>query len=244
MLIIPAIDLIDGKCVRLTEGDFNQKKVYDSDPVEQAQIFKSLGAKRIHLVDLDGALSGKSKNRDIIKEIKKKTGLQVETGGGIRSEEDIKDLIHSGIDYLILGTFLVEKFDKVKSLMNEYGSYLLAGIDAKDGKVMTRGWLSGDTLDAVEFGKQVFDIGFKVAIYTDISRDGKLGGPNVEATKIFSSKTGLHTIISGGISSMKDVEESATLRFFGLKGIIIGKAYYEKKISLKDVISKYDDGQF
>ncbi len=241
MDLIPAIDLINGQCVRLTEGDFNQVKEYNSDPIAQAMIFKDAGAQRIHLIDLDGAKTGNGKNRQIIKEIKKRTNLKVQTGGGIRTEEDIKDLIHSGIDYLILGTMLTEKFAVVESMMADYGRYFIAGIDVKDNVVKTKGWLDGNTIDPIELGKKIFQTGFKIAVYTDISKDGKLQGPNLEATKNFAASTGLRTILSGGISSLQDIEEASTLRFYGLQGIIIGKAYYEGRINLKEAIIKFKD---
>lgn len=241
MQLIPAIDMIDGKCVRLTEGDFNKVTQYSTDPIEQALMFKDAGADRIHIVDLDGAKTGSSKNRNIIKEIKKKTNLTIQTGGGIRSEEDIKDLIHSGIDHLIIGTMLVEKFKVIEQLMPEYGRYLIAGVDVKDNLVKIKGWQNGEGVDPIELGKKIFQIGFKVAVYTDISKDGKLQGANIEATKNFSTHTGLHSILSGGISSLNDIEEACTLRFYGLLGIIIGKAYYEGKINLKEAIQKYKD---
>lgn len=241
MQIIPAIDLINGKCVRLTEGDFDKVTEYSADPIEQAYIFKDAGAERIHIVDLDGAKTGNSKNRNIIKEIKRKVNLTVQTGGGIRKEEDIKDLIHSGIDYLILGTVLVEKYALIESLMPDYGRYLIAGVDVKDNLVKTKGWVDDEGLDPIVFGNKLFQTGFKIAVYTDISKDGKMEGPNIEATKLFSSKTGLHSILSGGISSMKDIEQACTLRFYGLKGIIVGKAYYEGKVNLKEAIQKFKD---
>lgn len=241
MDIIPAIDMINGQCVRLTEGDFDQIKEYSSDPIEQALIFKEAGAKRIHLVDLDGAKTGNSKNRNIIKEIKKRTNLKIQTGGGIRTEEDIKDLIHSGIDHIILGTMLTEKLKLIESMMKDYGSYFIAGIDVKDNLVKTKGWISDNGINPIELGKKLFQIGFKIAVYTDISKDGKLQGPNLDATKNFASSTGLRTILSGGVSTINDIEEAVTLRFYGLQGIIIGKAYYEGRIDLKEVISKFKD---
>lgn len=239
MFIIPAIDLIDGKCVRLTEGDFNRKTEYSNDPVKQARIFKDLGAKSIHIIDLDGASSGKSKNRAIIKQIKKETKLTVQTGGGIRTEDDILDLIHAGIDKIILGTMLVEKFDVIEKIAMEYKSHLLAGIDVKDGTVKTKGWKEGEGIDPIELGKKVFQAGISTAVYTDISRDGKLTGPNIEATKDFATKTGLHVIISGGISNENDILEASTLQYYGILGIIVGKAYYEGKVDLKKIFKKH-----
>ena len=188
-------------------------------------------------MDLDGAKTGKSKNRNIIKEIKKKQ-VDCSNSGGIRTEEDIKDLLHSGIDYIILGTMLVEKLPLIQSMMGSYGHCFIAGVDVKDGFVKTHGWLDDKGLEPIEFGKKLFDIGFKVAVYTDISKDGKMQGPNLEATKQFASQTGLRTILSGGISSHDDIEASFTLRYYDLEGVIVGKAYYEGKIDLKEMVRR------
>ena len=241
MVIIPAIDLIEGKCVRLTEGDFQRKKVYSEDPIDVACQFKDMGAKRIHIVDLDGAKSGFSINRQIIKKIKKVTNLTVQTGGGIRTDEDVQDLIFEGIDYLVLGTILVEKLDMVKKWIEDFGEYFLASVDVKDNKIQSRGWLKDEGIDSIKFGKDLFQAGFKTAIFTDISKDGKLEGPNIEDAKKFSSNSGLHLILSGGISSEDDIISAKTLTYYGLTGVIIGKAIYEGKINLKEIIEKYQE---
>ncbi|HNZ26027.1 MAG TPA: 1-(5-phosphoribosyl)-5-[(5-phosphoribosylamino)methylideneamino]imidazole-4-carboxamide isomerase [Spirochaetota bacterium] len=239
MLIIPAIDLIDGKCVRLTEGDYNQKKIYDNDPIKIARIFKNMGAKRLHVIDLDGAKTGSPINRNIVKAIKKETGLSIEFGGGIRTEEDIKSLLYEGIDKIILGTVLVNNPDLAFQWVNNYPDNFIAAVDVKNNSIQTQGWLKNEKIDSIEFGKNLFQNGFKIAIYTDISRDGRLAGPNIEATKMFSNKTGLHVILSGGVSSEEDIKSAKTLIYFGLIGIIVGKAYYENKLDLKEIIKKY-----
>jgi phosphoribosylformimino-5-aminoimidazole carboxamide ribotide isomerase len=241
MLIIPAIDLIDGKCVRLTEGNFSEKKTYDGNPLDIALQFKDAGAKRIHIVDLDGAKSGLSKNREIIIKIKKETGLIVETGGGIRSLSDIEELAGAGIDFLILGTILTEKLGEVESWILKYGKNLVAGIDAKNGMVQTRGWMKDEGLDAAIFGKKLKEIGFESAVFTDISKDGKLQGPNIDETKKFGELSGLNVILSGGVSSDENVKDAKKAIGDKLTGVIIGKAFYEGKIDLKDVIRKYQD---
>jgi phosphoribosylformimino-5-aminoimidazole carboxamide ribotide isomerase len=241
MYIIPAIDLIGGKCVRLTEGDFDQKKIYNADPVETAFLFKELGAKRIHIVDLDGAKTGNSGNREIIKKIKKESGLIVETGGGIRSLYDVKDFIDAGIDFLILGTILTGNIGDVKSWFKEFGKHFIAGIDVKNNVVMTHGWQKDEGLDAFVFGKSLHEIGFTETVFTDISKDGKLQGPNIEGTRAFSEKTGLKIILSGGVSSEDDIRMGKADIGKNLTGIIIGKAYYEGKINLAEVIKKYQD---
>jgi len=241
MLIIPAIDLIDGKCVRLTEGDFATKKVYDEDPIKLAHQFKDMGAKRLHIIDLDGAKSGFSSNRQIIKKIKRETGLTIQTGGGIRTEEDVQDLLFEGIDYLILGSILTEKLNYVEKWIKNFGDYFIAAVDVKNNIVQTRGWLKESGEDPINFGKKLFQAGIKTAIYTDISKDGKLSGLNVEDPKTFSSKTGLHVMLSGGVAKEDDIKEAKTLKYYGLVGVIVGKAFYEGKIDLKNIIVKYQD---
>jgi phosphoribosylformimino-5-aminoimidazole carboxamide ribotide isomerase len=241
MIIIPAIDLIDGKCVRLTEGDFNQKKIYDENPIKVAKHFKELGVKTIHIIDLDGAKSGKSINRQIIKQIKEETKLIIETGGGIRTDDDVAELIDANIDYLILGTILIENIDLVKKWIGKFEGRFIAGIDVKNDIIQTRGWLNQSGINSIEFGRKLFQMGFKTAIYTDISKDGKMAGPNIESSKEFSVETGLKLILSGGVSSESDIIAAKTLTYYGLTGIIIGKAYYEGKINLAEVLKKYQE---
>lgn len=242
MLIIPAIDLLDGKCVRLTEGNFKEKSVYSNNPNEIAEIFKKSGAKKIHIIDLDGAKSGKSENREIIKNIKKKFDIKIETGGGIRTENDVGELLDVGIDSLILGTVLVENIDLVKKWIKVFGAdKFIAGIDVKDRKVRTKGWLDDKGLDAISFGKKIFDLGIDTTVYTDINKDGKLEGPNIDETNEFILQTGFKVILSGGISNIEDVAKTKNIIKNGLSGIIIGKAYYEGKIDLSQAINKYQD---
>jgi len=239
MIIIPAIDLIDGKCVRLKEGKFDQKKEYTGSPVDAAKIFKASGAKRIHIVDLDGAKTGSSVNRKIIKKIKKETDLIIETGGGIRKEDDIKELLDSGIDYLILGTILVENFSLVEKWTDKYKNQLIAGIDVKNNFIKTHGWEKNEKITAIPFGKKIKNIGIKTAVFTDISKDGMLKGANIEDTKNFALKTGLNVILSGGITDESDIKKVYEIQEAGIIGIIIGKAYYEGKINLENIIKKY-----
>ena len=241
MLIIPAIDLINGKCVRLTEGDFNKKKEYFNNPLEAAFYFKNIGAKRIHIVDLEGAKTGISKNREIIKKIKKETNLIIQTGGGIRTENDVKELVNSGIDYLILGTILIENLKIVNQWIDTYGEKFMAGIDIKNNTIKTKGWTKDETIDPIQFGNKLKKIGFKSIVFTDISKDGKLQGPNIETTKNFALKTKLKVILSGGISNIKDIHDINNFTNLGIIGIIIGKAFYEGKINLKEAIELYQN---
>ncbi len=240
MTIIPAIDLIEGKCVRLEGGDFNKKSIYSEDPIDMAFQFKDMGAKRLHIVDLDGAKDGQSyQNRNIIKEIKKKTNLVIETGGGIRTEDDVKDLLFEGIDYIILGTILVKKIETVQKWIDDFGNYFIASVDTKNRKVQTHGWLKGEEIDMMEFGKKLFKVGFKIATYTDVTRDGMLQGPNIEEARDFTSQTGLRIILAGGITSEDDIKQAKTLSYYGLDGIIIGKALYENRLDLAKMIKLY-----
>jgi phosphoribosylformimino-5-aminoimidazole carboxamide ribotide isomerase len=241
MYIIPAIDLIDGKVVRLLEGDFDKKTEYEKDPLDTAKYFQSIGVKRIHIIDLDGAKTGKSTNRDIIKMIKKETDLEVQTGGGIRTEDDVKELIEAGIDNIILGTVLVEDLDMASGWVEKYGNRFLAAIDVRDNILQTRGWLKSGGIDAIEFGKKLFQLGFKTAIFTDISKDGTLAGPSIESARLFSTTTGLRIILSGGIGSLDDIRESKTLVYYGMSGLIVGKAYYDGKVDIKTAVDMFQD---
>ncbi|MBQ2125249.1 MAG: 1-(5-phosphoribosyl)-5-[Spirochaetales bacterium] len=241
MQIIPAIDFIDGKCVRLVQGDFAQMTVYNEDPLKQAQIFKDAGVSRIHLVDLDGArgnAEGSRKNREMICKIKKEIGLEIETGGGIRSEDDMKELISNGIDYLILGTILIEEYPMIEKLFSTYGKHFIAGIDVRNNVVKTRGWKEGEGVNPIELGSRLYQLGFKTAVYTDISVDGKLTGPNIEATKKFSNSTKLRAILSGGVSCLEDIINAKAAAAEEFEGVIVGKAYYEGRIDLKKAVAE------
>lgn len=241
MQIIPAIDFIDGKCVRLVQGDFDQMTVYNEDPLKQAQIFKDAGVSRIHLVDLDGArgnIDGSRKNREMICKIKKEIGLEIETGGGIRCEDDMKELISFGVDYLILGTILVEQFPMIEKLFPVYGKHFIAGIDVRNNVVKTRGWKEGEGVNPIDLGKKLYQLGFKTAVYTDISVDGKLTGPNIEATKNFCNNTKLQAILSGGVSCIDDIRNAKAVAADEFEGVIVGKAYYEGRIDLKQAVAE------
>ncbi|MBO5288965.1 MAG: 1-(5-phosphoribosyl)-5-[(5-phosphoribosylamino)methylideneamino]imidazole-4-carboxamide isomerase [Spirochaetales bacterium] len=241
MQIIPAIDFIDGKCVRLVQGDFDQMTVYNEDPLKQAQIFKDAGVSRIHLVDLDGArgnIDGSRKNREMICKIKKEIGLEIETGGGIRCEDDMKELISCGVDYLILGTILVEQFPMIEKLFPVYGKHFIAGIDVRNNVVKTRGWKEGEGVNPIDLGKKLYQLGFKTAVYTDISVDGKLTGPNIEATKNFCNNTKLQAILSGGVSCIDDIRNAKAVAADEFEGVIVGKAYYEGRIDLKQAVAE------
>ena len=238
MRLYPAIDIKDGKAVRLKKGEFNEVTVYSENPYEIALKFKEAGAHFIHCVDLDGALAGRSVNADAIRKIVESVDIPVELGGGIRSIENIREVLDLGVYRAILGTKAVEDPDFVKEAIDEFGpDRIVVGIDAKDGKVAIKGWESLSEYTAVELALKMKDLGVKTNIYTDISRDGMLTGPNVEQTKKLSDETGLDIIASGGMSSMKDLEDVSNAK---IHGAIIGKAYYEKKIDLVEAVNKYE----
>ena len=233
MLIYPAVDLFDGKAVRLFKGDYAQMTVYNENPVSVAEDFLRSGAERIHLVDLEGAKEGTTPNLETVCAIKKATGLFCEIGGGIRSIETIDKYINAGIDRVILGTAAVTQDGFVKEAVEKYGDKIAVGIDIKDGFVAIKGWTETSSLDAFDFCKQMQDIGVKTVICTDISKDGAMQGTNHELYKELSEKFSLDIIASGGVSSIDDIR---ALREMNLYGAIIGKAYYIGSINLKEAI--------
>lgn len=238
MQLYPAIDIKNGQCVRLRQGQFQDSQIYSKNPIEIARLFVSQGASFIHMVDLDGALVGFSVNDTVFKEIAGEINIPIQVGGGIRTIKDIENKIELGINRVIIGTKAVENPAFVKEAVKEFGSdRIVIGIDAKDGMVAIQGWEKVSTVSAIDLAMQVKDIGVKTIVYTDISKDGMLLGPNVEQTKELSDVTGLDVIASGGISSMKDLELIAGS---GVHGAIIGKALYEKKVDLAKAIELFE----
>lgn len=233
MLIYPAVDLYDGKAVRLFKGDYAQMTVYNDNPVAVAEDFLRSGAERIHLVDLEGAKEGTTPNLETVCAIKKATGLFCEIGGGIRSIETIDRYVSAGIDRVILGTAAVTQDGFVKEAVEKYGDKIAVGIDIKDGFVAIKGWTETSSLDAFDFCKKMQDIGVKTVICTDISKDGAMQGTNHELYRELSEKFSLDIIASGGVSSIEDIEKLSAL---GIHGAIIGKAYYIGSINLKEAI--------
>ena len=233
MIIYPAIDIKDSKCVRLTQGKFDNVTVYGEDPLEIAKNWEAKGGKFLHTVDLDGARGKGQNNRDIIKVIAKELSIPVQTGGGIRSLEDIEELISGGINRVILGTAALSDEQFLIDAVKEYGDKIAVGIDAKDGKVAVSGWEEVSDVDAVEFAKKVEKIGVKTIIYTDIATDGMLTGPNLEAMKIMASSVGISVIASGGIGSKEDI---LSLKPTGVSGVIVGKALYTGRVNLEEVL--------
>ena len=233
MLIYPAIDLYQGKAVRLYKGDYAQMTVYSDNPPEIALDFISKGADHIHLVDLEGAKSGQIPNFDTVRAIKAATGAFCQIGGGIRSMEVIDRYLAAGLDRVILGTAAVTEPGFVEEAVKRYGDKIAVGIDIKDGFVAIRGWTEKSALNAMDFAAKMYKIGVKTLICTDISKDGAMEGANHALYKALSQQFTMNIIASGGVSSMEDVQKLAAMK---IHGAIIGKAYYTGAIDLEDAI--------
>ncbi|MBQ6846866.1 MAG: 1-(5-phosphoribosyl)-5-[Oscillospiraceae bacterium] len=233
MLIFPAVDLFEGKAVRLFKGDYNRMTVYSENPPEIALDFKSSGAEWIHLVDLEGAKSGETPNLNTIYAIKAATGLKCEVGGGIRSLEVIEKYVSAGLDRVILGTAAVTDEEFLKAAADKYGDKIAVGVDIKDGFAAIRGWMEKSALTADDMCRKMQNFGIGTLICTDISKDGAMVGTNVELYRELSEKYSLDIIASGGVSSIEDVKR---LRALDLYGAIVGKAYYTGAINLKEAI--------
>jgi len=232
MLIIPAIDLKSGKVVRLFQGKFNRQKVYSADPVKVAKHWAKQGAKFLHIVDLDGASSGELKNIEVLKKIIEQVGIGVEFGGGVRSIETISKLLSLGVQRVILGTKAASDVKFLKRAWKKFGERIIVSIDAKCGKVLTQGWNCQAAKTTLVFAKELKTIGFKQIIYTDISKDGTLAGPNISGIKELLKLTGLKVIASGGVCDLEDLVKLKKLKKQGCSGVIVGKALYEGKFTL------------
>lgn len=233
MIILPAIDIIDGKPVRLYQGDYDKKEIVADDIFETAKSFEDMGAEYIHLVDLDGAKSGSSANHELVIKIAQMLNIPVEFGGGIRTFETIKYLIDNGVSRVILGTIAIEDEELLKKAVAEYGEKIAVGIDCKDGRVYGRGWLAESNLDYIDFAKKMESLGVKNIIVTDISKDGTLEGPNVEMLKKLKETVNIDITASGGI---RDIQNIRDLNEIGLYGAITGKAIYAETLSLEEAI--------
>jgi len=236
MLIIPAIDLRDGKVVRLFQGKFSQEKVYSADPVKVAKYWAKQGAKFLHIVDLDGASSGALKNIEVLKKIIGQVGIGIEFGGGVRSIKTISMLLGLGVQRVILGTRAANDAKFLKQAWKKFGERIIVSIDAKLGKVQTQGWNCSATKTTLAFAQELKAIGFEQLIYTDISKDGTLAGPNIAGIKEILKKTQLKVIASGGVSSLKDLSKLVKLQKQGVSGVIVGKALYEGKFTLVEAL--------
>lgn len=234
MLVIPAIDLKDGKCVRLIQGKESAVTVYSDDPASTAVRWESCGARMLHVVDLDGAFRGSQKNFSAIKKIRETVSMEIEVGGGIRDMEKIDELIRTGIDRVILGTVAVERPAIVSEAAGKYPGRIIVGIDARDGKVSVKGWVETTSVDARELAMEAAAKGAGGVIYTDISRDGMMTGPNVKAMGEMVRSVNIPVIASGGVSSVDDIRDLKGIE--GLWGVITGKAIYTGAIDLREAI--------
>ncbi|MDD3569761.1 MAG: 1-(5-phosphoribosyl)-5-[(5-phosphoribosylamino)methylideneamino]imidazole-4-carboxamide isomerase [Lachnospiraceae bacterium] len=237
MQIYPAIDIKNGQCVRLKQGRFDDMTVYGNDPLGIARKFVAAGATYLHVVDLDGARMGAGYNQDAIKKIIDTFNVPVQTGGGIRTMRDIEERIAIGVSRVVLGTTAVSNPEIVKEAVKIYGEKIAVGIDAVNGRVAIQGWEKVSEVSAMELCKQMKNFGVKTIIYTDITKDGMMVGPNIESTKEIIDATGVNIIASGGISAMMDIEKADQI---GSHGVIIGKAIYQGALNLTDVINRFE----
>lgn len=233
MLIYPAIDLYEGKAVRLYKGDYAQMTVYNNDPAQVAADFRAKGATHMHMVDLEGARSGTTPNLETICRVRETTGLFCQVGGGIRSMETVSRYLDAGLDRVILGTAAVADPDFAKRAVDAYGERIAIGVDIRDGFVAVKGWTEKSSLEAFDFCNRMEEIGIKTLICTDISKDGAMQGPNKDLYERLSSELGMNIIASGGVSSIGDIENLAELH---IHGAIVGKAYYTGAVDLKQAI--------
>lgn len=237
MIIFPAIDLCDGKCVRLLRGDFAQETVYSDRPEETALRWEREGAEFLHVVDLDGALAGKPRNTDVIKKILSAVQIPIEVGGGIRTLETIENTLELGVRRVILGSAAVQNRSLVKEACRRYGDRIVVGIDAKDGIVAIDGWGVSGGISAIELAQELSSFGLKIIIYTDIARDGTLSGVNIEATSKLATESGVDIIASGGVRSLEDIHALKKRESEGIIGVIAGKSIYEGTLSLSEAIA-------
>ncbi len=236
MQVIPAVDIKGGKCVRLYQGDYKQETVFSEDPVAMASKWQAQGARRLHIVDLDGAASGEPKNINIIEAIVKQTGLPVQCGGGIRDEATVAKLLDIGIQRIILGTTAIEQPGLVQKLCQKYDQAIIAGIDARDGFVATHGWKKNTEVTALDLAQQMAAIGVLRIVYTDIKKDGTLTEPNYQAIGDLIDKVKLPVIAAGGISAISHLQK---LERLGVEGAVVGKALYTGTINLREALDKW-----
>tara|TARA_B110001452_G_scaffold251453_1_gene240533 strand:- start:1120 stop:1851 length:732 start_codon:yes stop_codon:yes gene_type:complete len=235
MIIFPAIDIKDGKCVRLIKGDFNQMTSYEKSPLDQAKIYFQNGFSNIHVVDLDGALKGKSSNSNIVKEIIKNLELKIQIGGGIRTMEDIEAWIKNGADKVIIGTAAVENKSLLKTACEKFENKIAVSLDVKDGFIYLSGWKKKTNILVSNFLKEIQNFGISRIIYTDINKDGTKKGPNIKDTIQLSSKAKIPFIVSGGISSIEDIKKIKSINNANIEGVIVGKSIYDGDIKIKEL---------
>tara|TARA_Y100000590_G_scaffold330160_1_gene374998 strand:- start:294 stop:1025 length:732 start_codon:yes stop_codon:yes gene_type:complete len=238
MIIFPAIDIKDSKCVRLIKGDFNKITSYNNTPLDQAKLYLENGFKNIHIVDLDGALEGKSSNSNIVQEIIKNLDIKIQIGGGIRTLEDVNNWEKSGADKIIMGTAAVKNIDLLKAACEKFKNKIAVSLDVRDGFIALSGWENQTNISAIDFIKKIENFGVSRIIYTDINKDGTKKGPNIKDTIEASSKVKIPFIISGGISSIEDIKKIKSLNNPNIEGVIVGKSIYDGDIKINE-LAKY-----
>ncbi len=236
MIIIPAVDLKEGRCVRLSQGRMDQESVYSDHPAEMARHWESMGAERLHVVDLNGAVAGEPVHRSLIKEIAQSLRIPIEVGGGIRSLSTVEDYLASGVRWVILGTVAFQNRSFVEEACRQFPGRVIVGIDARGGKVAIRGWKEVVALDAVDLAKQFEGKGLSAIVFTDIERDGMRTGLNLESTRRLSTSTSIPVIASGGVSRIGDIERLLELESEGVIGVIVGQALYTRQLDLEEAI--------
>lgn len=244
MDVIPAIDLLDGQCVRLYQGDYEQSQVFSQKPVAMAQQWVEQGATRLHLVDLDGAKQGQPMNQQAIAAIVQGIPIPVQVGGGLRNRDSVVQLLELGVERVILGTVAVENPQLVEQLCSEFPGKIVVGIDARNGQVATRGWLETSSVSAVGLADQMAQLGVAAIIYTDIQRDGTLTGPNLEALRELAGAIEIPVIASGGVSSLTDLLSLLSLEPIGVTGAIVGRAIYTGDLDLSEAIKAVGNGRW
>ncbi|MFH1736898.1 MAG: 1-(5-phosphoribosyl)-5-[(5-phosphoribosylamino)methylideneamino]imidazole-4-carboxamide isomerase [Actinomycetota bacterium] len=241
MIIYPAIDIKDGRCVRLQQGKETEVTVYDEDPVRAALRWQKKGADIVHVVDLDGAFRGVPKNAETVRKIVQALDIPVQFGGGVRTFDAVRDLIETGVGHVVLGTVALMESTIFHRAVEEYGERIVVGLDGHHGTVSVEGWTKDTGEDIVEVGKAMVDAGVARIIYTDIARDGMLFGPNIEATRALARAVRIPVTASGGVSSLDDIRALKTLEADGVEGVIIGKALYEKTFTLEEALKVAGD---
>ncbi|MCE5217365.1 1-(5-phosphoribosyl)-5-[(5-phosphoribosylamino)methylideneamino]imidazole-4-carboxamide isomerase [bacterium] len=238
MLILPAIDLSDGKCVRLKQGDMNQKTVFSDDPAQMAVRWADAGAQVLHLVDLDGAMVGRSANLEAVERILKAIRIPVELGGGLRTRDDVARVLDLGVKWAIMGTSALSKPQELKRCLKEFGDRITVGIDARDGRVAVQGWTETSDVSALDLARKMEELGVRRIIFTDIATDGMLAGPNVESTRALAEAVSVDIIASGGVTTLNDLRVLKALEPLGVVGAIVGRALYSGTIDLAEAIAE------
>ncbi len=240
MLLIPALDLREGRCVRLLRGDPRKQTVYSEDPVGTALKWQGMGAKMLHVVDLDGAFRGKSENHRVIEKMASRLKIPFQVGGGLRRAQEVERILSLGARRVVLGTAAAESPEFLEQMVREHGEKIVVGLDARNGKVAVKGWVEEAEIEALDLARRVEAAGVKTVVFTDIQRDGTLQGPNLDSTRELAYSTSLSIIVSGGISSLEDLREVRELEKDGVSGVIVGKALYAGEIDLKEALEVID----